>query len=71
MKPTIKLLPGIPRDENRDYLPQYLKESEYVGNENGNNSQVYPKNLIEYREKIIDDVEDEWFVLIIPGILRT
>lgn len=64
MKTRIKLLPGIPRDENRDYLPKYLKESEYVVNENGNNSQVYPKNLKEYREKIIDDVEDEWFVYV-------
>ena len=41
----INLLPGIPDDDNRDYLPEYLKDSEIVVNENGNNSQVYPKRL--------------------------
>ena len=60
----IKLIPGISRDENRDYLPGYLKESSFVVNENGNNSQVYPKNLKEYREKIIDDIVDEWYVYV-------
>ncbi len=64
MMNEIRLIPGIPRDENREYLPLYLKESAYVVNENGNNSQVYPKNLKEYREKIIDDVVDEWYVYV-------
>ena len=36
----INLPPGIPDDDNRDYLPEYLKDSEIVVNENGNNSQV-------------------------------
>ena len=64
MMNEIRLIPGIPRDENREYLPLYLKESAYVVNENGNNSQVYPKNLKEYREQIIDDVVDEWYVYV-------
>ena len=47
----INLLPGIPDDDNRDYLPEYLKDSEIVVNENGNNSQVYPKRLEEKKEE--------------------
>ena len=43
MEHKIKLIPGIPDNDNRDYLPIELKESEIVVNENGNNSQVYPK----------------------------
>ena len=61
MKKKIKLLAGIPNDENRDYLPEELKESEIVVNENGNNSQVYPKNLKEMKECLIDDIEDIWY----------
>lgn len=66
MEGKIKLIPGVPRDENRDYLPLYLKdrESKFVVNEGGNNSQVYPERLKEFKEKIIDDVEDEWYVYV-------
>ncbi len=57
----INLLAGIPDDDNRDYLPEKLKESEIVVNENGNNSQVYPKNLKEMKEKLLDEHEDVWY----------
>jgi len=60
IKGKIVILPGTPDDDNRDYLPESIKGSDIVVNENGNNSQVYPKNLIEYREKIVDDEEDVW-----------
>lgn len=61
MEHKIKLLAGIPDDDNREYLPEKLKESEIVVNENGNNSQVYPKNLREMRACLIDDIEDTWY----------
>ena len=35
-KTDIILLAGIPDDDNRDYLPERLKESRIVVNENGN-----------------------------------
>ena len=57
----IKLLAGIPDDDNREYLPECLKESEIVVNENGNNSQVYPANLKEMKACLIDDEEDTWY----------
>jgi hypothetical protein len=61
MEYKIKLLAGTSDDDNRHYLPEKLKESNIVVNENGNNSQVYPKNLKEMKEKIIDDIEDVWY----------
>ncbi len=61
MKKNIKLLAGIPDDDNREYLPEKLKNSQIVVNENGNNSQVYPKNLVERKGYLIDDVEDTWY----------
>ena len=57
----IMLLPGIPDDDNRDYLPESLKESRIVVNENGNNSQVYPSRLQECRGRLVDDFEDVWY----------
>lgn len=56
--------PGIPDDDNRDYLPEKLKGSDIVVNENGNNSQPYPKNLKEYHGVIADGIEDEWYVYV-------
>jgi poly(3-hydroxybutyrate) depolymerase len=61
MENKIKLLAGIPDDDNRAYLPETLKESEIVVNENGNNSQVYPKKLKEMKAKLIDGKEDTWY----------
>ena len=59
----IHLLPGELNDENRDYLPQAIKGSTMVVNENGNNSQVYPKNLKEYRGDLLGDgITDTWDV---------
>lgn len=65
LKPgRIELKPGIPDDDNRDYLPEKLKESKIVVNENGNNSQPYPENLKEYHGAIVDESEDEWYVYV-------
>jgi len=62
VKGKIVLLAGKPNDANRDYLPEAIKGSKMVVNENGNNSQVYPENLIEYRGYITDDgAEDTWY----------
>ena len=59
------LRPGTPDDDNRDYLPEKIKDSDIVVNENGNNSQPYPKNLKEYHGIIVDDgLEDEWYVYV-------
>ena len=61
MEYKIKLLPGEPNDENRDYLPEAIKGSLMVVNENGNNSQVYPARLQEYNGVIAPDgLEDVW-----------
>lgn len=57
----IKILPGTPDDDNRDYLPESLKESDIVVNENGNNSHVYPVGLKEYKEKVLDEYADTWY----------
>lgn len=49
------LLPGTPDDDNRDYLPEKIKGSDIVVNENGNNSQPYPKRLKEFCEDLFGD----------------
>ena len=61
MENKIRLLAGIPDDDNREYLPEKLKDSKIVVNENGNNSQVYPKNLKEQKARLIDENEDTWY----------
>lgn len=58
------LRPGTPDDNNRDYLPEKIKGSDIVVNENGNNSQPYAHNLKEYRAVIVDGREDEWYVYV-------
>ena len=55
------LRPGTPDDDNREYLPEKIKGSDIVVNENGNNSQPYPERLKEYREVLADGVEDIWY----------
>lgn len=62
--PTISLRPGTPDDDNRDYLPEALKQSDVVVNENGNNSQPYPPRLEEHTEALLDDEPDTWFLYI-------
>ena len=62
MKGKIRLLAGKPNDANRDYLPEAIKGSDMVVNENGNNSQVYPKRLVEFHDCLIENgVEDTWY----------
>lgn len=61
MSGKIVILPGDPDDNNRDYLPEAIKDSKLVVNENGNNSQVYPERLKEYKDKVIGDQEDTWY----------
>ncbi|HJA64742.1 hypothetical protein B5F07_05470 [Lachnoclostridium sp. An169] len=58
------LRPGTPDDDNRDYLPEKIKGSDIVVNENGNNSQPYPERLNEYHGVIADGLEDEWYVYV-------
>ena len=56
------LLPGTPDDDNRDYLPEKIKGSDIVVNENGNNSQPYPKRLKECHEDLTGDGrENVWY----------
>ena len=57
----IFILPGEPNDANREYLPEAIKGSNMVVNENGNNSQVYPPGLKEYKGCLADGVEDVWY----------
>lgn len=61
MERKIRLRPGWPDNDNRDYLPDSLKDSDIVVNENGNNSQPYPERLKEYRQVLADGVEDIWY----------
>ena len=48
------LRPGTPDDDNREYLPEKIKGSDIVVNENGNNSQPYPERLKECHGVIAD-----------------
>lgn len=57
----VRLLPGNPDDDNRDYLPEKIKGSDIVVNENGNNSQPYPKRLEEVHGVIVNGEEDVWY----------
>lgn len=61
MSGKIVILPGEPNDRNRDYLPEAIKLSDMVVNENGNNSQVYPERLREFTGVVADGVEDTWY----------
>ena len=64
MENKIILIPGDPNDDNRDYLPEAIKGSQMVVNENGNNSQPYPAGLIEYKEVITQDGLEDTLVKI-------
>jgi hypothetical protein len=57
----IKILPGTPDDDNREYLPEIIKTTDIVVNENGNNSIVYPKRIQEFKEAVIGGEEDVWY----------
>lgn len=56
------LRPGTPDDDNRDYLPERIKGSDIVVNENGNNSQPYPERLQEFHDVLTPDgKQDTWY----------
>lgn len=57
----VKLRAGMPNDANRDYVPEAIKGTDMVVNENGNNSQVYPANLREFTGVLADGLEDRWY----------
>jgi len=57
----IKLRAGTPDDNNREYLPESIKGSDIVVNENGNNSQPYPIGLKEVTGVLADGLEDRWY----------
>lgn len=61
MSNRIRILPGSPNDGNRDYLPEAIRGSDMVVNENGNNSQVYPQRLAEYTDTVLDGTTDTWY----------
>ncbi len=61
MNKKIVISAGTPNDSNREYLPEVIKESDMVVNENGNNSQVYPVGLTEHTDMLIDGVCDTWY----------
>lgn len=61
MNDKVKLRAGIPDDDNRDYLPAKLKNSEIVVNENGNNSIPYPQGLREVHESLLGEGTDTWY----------
>ena len=62
MMNTLYLRPGTPDDLNRDYLPQRIKVSDIVVNENGNNSQPYPERLKEFHAELVPGQgEDSWY----------
>ena len=62
MQGTVILRAGTPNDENRDYLPEAIKGSDMVVNENGNNSQPYPERLVECTGTLTEDgLSDRWY----------
>jgi hypothetical protein len=59
---NLLLRPGTPDDDNRDYLPERIKGSDIVVNENGNNSIPYPERLKEFKEALTADGKvDVWY----------
>lgn len=57
----IVISPGTPYDDNREYLPEIIKTTDVVVNENGNNSIPYPKRLQEFKGVVVDGKEDVWY----------
>ena len=52
---------GTPDDLNREYLPEKIKHTDIVVNENGNNSLPWPERLVECTGVLVDGVEDRWY----------
>jgi poly(3-hydroxybutyrate) depolymerase len=61
MENCVFLRAGTPNDDNRDYLPEEIKGSDMVVNENGNNSHPYPERLVECTGILADGLEDRWY----------
>ena len=62
------LYPGTPDDDNREYLPEKIKGSDIVVNENGNNSIPYPEGLKEFHEPLTaDEKPDTWYEYVPTG----
>ena len=57
----IHLPAGTPDDTNREYLPEKIKHTDIVVNENGNNSLPWPERLRECTGVLADGVEDRWY----------
>ncbi len=55
MNTPFRLKAGTPDNDNRDYLPERIKGSDIVVNENGNNSQPYPEKLTECHGQLLED----------------
>lgn len=65
MNNLVYLRPGTPNDDNREYLPESIKGSDMVVNENGNNSIPYPEGLEENHGVLVDDgIPDTWYVYV-------
>ena len=60
MSTRIKLLAGVPNDDNRDYLPDAIKGTDMTVNETGNSSHRYPERLVE-RHAVLNGVEGTWY----------
>ena len=58
---AFELIPGAPNDLNRDYVPAGVVGTDMTVNENGNNSQVYPKKLREATGTLADGLTDRWY----------
>ena len=52
---------GTTDDLNREYLPEKIKHTDIVVNENGNNSLPWPERLKECTGVLVDGVEDRWY----------
>ena len=55
------LRPGTPDDDNRTYLPEEIIGTDIVFNENGNNSQPWPKRLRRCDGIVCDGVRNVWY----------
>lgn len=64
MNQYVKIKPGTPDDDNRDYLPEEIIGSDIVVNENGNNSIVYPERLKKCEGVLCDGVRNTWYVYV-------
>ncbi len=61
MENKIVILPGTPDDDNREYLPESIIGTDLVVNENGNNSQPYPKRLEEHVDFMGNEFKNTWY----------